>query len=104
MTDEKTEETLLQAFDRTMEQGKTSTHGWIAYRSPQDFLPLSFRLSERQAEDVMLLRIFGFPREDEHETMDAFYERRNSLLCQAANLGWRIRPVKLVFLDEEGKE
>ena len=77
--------------------------GWIAWHRVEGFLLITAARSRSHAEDRLLERVFNFHFNQSHAKAEAYYAARDMELIRASNDGWRIRPVKLTFLDEEQK-
>lgn len=76
--------------------------GWVAWHPEQGFNEKRVNYSTGQIFDERnLLEVFVSQMEAERTEKE-----RASGLPESVNEGWRIRPVKLVFLDEdkEGEE
>lgn len=58
--------------------------------------------SIRFCEDKLLKQYFNFDSSSQvYAKAEAYYAARDIELIRAANDGWKIRPVKFVFLDKE---
>jgi hypothetical protein len=82
---------------------KSKPDGWVASHCVEGFLLITAARTRTHAEDRLLERVFNFKFPDHHAMAEAYYAARDTELMRAANDGWRIRPVKLVFLDEVEK-
>ncbi|OQB10419.1 MAG: hypothetical protein BWY21_00340 [Parcubacteria group bacterium ADurb.Bin216] len=74
---------------------------WIAWHPVEGFAPTTASRLRSFCEDRLLKGYFNFDSGSEVFTKaDAYYAARDIELIRASNANWRIRPVKLVFLDD----
>lgn len=75
---------------------------WMPYNTVTgSFLSLALRRSKLGAEEALLKLVFNFEFPANYAKAEAFYAARDAELIKAENDGWRIRPVRLEFLDED---
>jgi len=84
---------------------KQKPDGWCAVHPVEGISLVTASRSKQYCEDRLLERFFGFKSSsDVFAKADIYYMARDIELTRAANENWRIRPIKLVFLDEGGED
>lgn len=72
--------------------------GWVAWH-PEMSKPIT--MSKSGSIEQLLRQNYGLRYGETYCHAEAYFAMRDSLLGEAEKDGWRIRPVKIVFLDEE---
>lgn len=77
--------------------------GWVAWH-PNERTPLrTCSMSKQGCEDRLINAVYGFQHDLTHACAETYFAARDVAIVTSEKDGWRIRPVKIVFTDEEGE-
>jgi hypothetical protein len=74
--------------------------GWIAWKGNGEII-MPMTISKQWCVKKLLERYYGVKDYQSFGKAEEYFAASESMLCKAEADGWRVRPVKLVFLDEE---
>lgn len=87
----------------TEREREIANTGWIAWHPRMGAAFATASQASGCCMDRLLKLHYDLDSRD-YEFDDDYYLARDHFMIDAEESGWRIRPVKLVFLDEEGEK